>query len=1081
MLNLDESLYSNILKEVQRNKSSLFLIKKNNTVSQNTLNEIIKLIPDSCKYFHINYNTDINLEPYFPLCSIIKNHINSERELNNILDELEIYPAHKEIFKTYFLNGYCERTEEVLSFDFNYEKSKLYKSFLDILNYFSKDTLLLIILQNITNAPSSTIDWIKWLITNSPNNKFKIVLTLDDYCYWNSSLQYQFDDLIQLLELDGLILELSKGIFGTINNNVLDRDSIIANCSFNELLKLGDNYYNFFALDEALYCYNQYFKTLNGSYKNIPIDKLSKVLICLGNTYCLTEDYDKSLHYYGLLLNNSLEHKDEYFKIIATQKLSMVNILKKKFSIAENLAKHSYTLSKKLNDDELLFTSYTLIFWINELAKYRTTLNKFIFAKDFIDLAKKYNKKNMLAYFLTHSFYGIEYASPEDNKVSYYNEGQALAKELHNENCILSSYLKTALVYAVNGLYDISITYYKKVELLLKKLNNPFRLAQTYNGIGYYYLTKEKYIDANNYYDLALSNLKSSRNFDEICMTIFNKGFNYLLACNYEKANKCFNLCISIFSVLKVDRLRLTTLTRLYGIIGLNNYYLGNYYKAYSFLSNMVKKNSNIRTQRFKDDDDEYFLLNLLHALLCKVEGNLIKSEQYFEKANHYLTLIEGSLNCLTPKFMYEYSELLYELDKKELGDTYRNLGINYCLKNNYPFYLSLLENKTPNITKLPKNSSSLDWVLESAKQQASLNQLNAKVDEINFLNLFQENLSSLDDLEKVLSSSITLVENRFALDYTFMITYEENNIDLTYSSLNDSDVNSSLTNIIYLLYKYKNAFVYPDNCIALNNDLSLFTNKLQSLLNIKISSLIYVPILKDGQLKCSFLCLTKVRNDLFNNEITLNEEALRIINLSIKQLFETVCRIKSQQKLLQSAYTDVLTGLCNRQGFYNKLSTVINNNTINTITLFYIDLDNFKYYNDTFGHKIGDDVLIWFGNILKSLTPKCSPPIRYGGDEFILLLENYSYEDILNIANNIYFRLERFLGFTDRISSILNQDVFIPKEKHLSCSIGIVRAKLDYNDNLYDLIDLADKAMYEAKRKGKHQFIIADDIIIKN
>ena len=144
----------------------------------------------------------------------------------------------------------------------------------------------------------------------------------------------------------------------------------------------------------------------------------------------------------------------------------MINILKKKFSLAEILSKQSYTLSKKLNNEELILNSYSLIFWINEFAKYRTNLNKFNFANESIYLAKIYKRKNMLAYFLTHSYYEIEYSGPEDKKISYSNEGRRLALELDNQNCILSSYLKTALVYAVRGFYNISITYYKKVELI---------------------------------------------------------------------------------------------------------------------------------------------------------------------------------------------------------------------------------------------------------------------------------------------------------------------------------------------------------------------------------------------------------------------------------------------------------------------------------------------------------------------------------------------------------------------------------------------------------------------------------------
>lgn len=727
----------------------------------------------------------------------------------------------------------------------------------------------------------------------------------------------------------------------------------------------------------------------------------------------------------------------------------------------------------------MILNSYSLIFWINEFAKYRTNLNKFTFNDEFISLAQKYKKKNMLAYFLTHSFNEIEYASPEDNKVTYYNNGQQLAKDLDNQNCILSSYLKTALVYAVRGFYNISITYYKKVETLLSEMKDYFRLAQTYNGIGYYYLTNEDYIKANTYYDLALFNLRHTWNFDEICMTIFNKGFNFLLSSNYTKANKCFNICLSVLNVLKVDRLRLTTLTRLYGIIGLNNFYLGNYYKSYSFLSNMKSPTSDVKTEIFKDDHDEFFLANLLQGLLLKTEGKLDDARIYFEKANHYLNIIEGSLKCLLPKFTYEYYNLLLSLNDIETANKFKSIGINYCIDNNYNYYLQFLKGETPKAIEINYDPSAMDWVIEAAKQQASLNELNSKVDEINFLNLFQENLSSLDDLEKVLSSSMTLIENRFALDYSFMFIYEENELNLVYSSTNKRNINDELSNTIKLLSSYKTAFVYPDHSTSSNKDLSLFISSIENIIDLKIHSFIYVPIINDNELKASFLCLTKVCDEVFNNEITLNNEFLRTINLSIKQLFETIRRIRGQQKLLQSAYTDILTGLCNRQGFYNKLSNLVDNKpkTNSTLTLFYIDLDNFKYYNDSFGHKIGDEVLIWFADILKSLVPKNNTPIRYGGDEFLLLLQDYTNKEILDIANNIYTKLENSNGFTHKISGILNTDIIIPKEKILSCSIGIITINISDLNCISDFIEKADKAMYEAKKRGKHQFILANNI----
>lgn len=1076
MLNIDIGRYSSILKEIERNEASIFLIKKNGQSFDSNLNYLNKSSNSEYNTFYTDYKFYPILEPYSPFCSLIKNFTNTKKDLDYLMNELSVYPAHKELFKSFIFNGKANRIEEILPFDYAYEKSRFFTEFLNFFNYYAKKKTLLITLENINYAPISTINWLKWLFTNSSNNNFKIILTLNDYHYYNENFQSNFDDLIQLLELDGLLLEFSNKI---LINKTQSSDNNYINLNNSDNLFNGDNYYNFFALEEALNFYKINYDLIKENNSKHTLEELYLTLLKLGNTYCLLENYDESLKYYELLSNVSLENGNDYFRLIAIQKLSMINILKKKFSLAETLSKQSYTLSKKLNNEELIFNSYSLIFWINEFAKYRTNLNKFNFANEFIYLAKKYKRKNMLAYFLTHSYYEIEYSGPEDKKISYSNEGRRLALELDNQNCILSSYLKTALVYAVRGFYNISITYYKKVEVLLLEMKDYFRLAQTYNGIGYYYLTNEDYITANSYYDLALLNLRYNWNFDEICMTIFNKGFNFLLSNQYTKANDCFNICLSILNVLKVDRLRLTTLTRLYGIVGLNNFYLGNYYKAYSFLSNMKTQCKDATIKFFKDDDDEFFLSNFLQGLLLKTENKLIEAKSFFEKANYYLGLLEGSLKCLLPKFNYEYYSLLTELGNFNEANKYKEYGIRYCRENNFNYYLSILEGNDPNPIQIPHDPSSMNWVVEAAKQQASLNELNSKVDEINFLNLFQENLSSLDDLDKVLSSSMSLIESRFALDYSFMLLHENSTIDLIYSSSNDDNINNKLPKLISLLSDYKQGFVYPNHSTSLTNKLKSFINKIELLINSNIHSFIFIPILKDNKLKASYLCLTKSSGEMINNEITLNNEFLRLINLTTKQLFETIRRIEGQQKLLQSAYTDMLTGICNRQGFYNRLSNLLdyNPNDSNTVTLFYIDLDNFKYYNDSFGHKIGDQVLIWFAEILNSVTPKHNSPIRYGGDEFLLLLQDYSNEEILSVANNIYNSLEKYIGFSDRISKILMKDITIPNEKLLSCSIGIITMNITSCTTMSDLIESADHAMYEAKKRGKHQFIVANNI----
>ena len=186
----------------------------------------------------------------------------------------------------------------------------------------------------------------------------------------------------------------------------------------------------------------------------------------------------------------------------------------------------------------------------------------------------------------------------------------------------------------------------------------------------------------------------------------------------------------------------------------------------------------------------------------------------------------------------------------------------------------------------------------------------------------------------------------------------------------------------------------------------------------------------------------------------------------------------KSQEKLKTLAYYDSLTSLPNRPLFMDRLGQEIKYAQRNrkTIAVFFLDLDEFKKINDTFGHSAGDSLLVSVGNRLKDCLrysdtigrssgvirrDQASTPeqfSRIGGDEFTLIIPNFSDKKFIATV------AEKILSLFKQPFQVAGREIFI------STSIGIALYP-DNGDTVETLIKNADTAMYRAKEAGKNTF----------
>lgn len=154
-------------------------------------------------------------------------------------------------------------------------------------------------------------------------------------------------------------------------------------------------------------------------------------------------------------------------------------------------------------------------------------------------------------------------------------------------------------------------------------------------------------------------------------------------------------------------------------------------------------------------------------------------------------------------------------------------------------------------------------------------------------------------------------------------------------------------------------------------------------------------------------------------------------------------------------AERDALTQQYNRWGGQKLLDDFMRSGTAGSIIM--LDIDHFKLINDTHGHLVGDRVLQQFAARVSSALRSDGHLIRWGGEEFLVLISNIAERDVVTVA--------------ERLRTAINSDLFPPVGK-LTASGGATSRK--DNDTLESLIARADKALYEAKLKGRDQVVCA-------
>ena len=314
---------------------------------------------------------------------------------------------------------------------------------------------------------------------------------------------------------------------------------------------------------------------------------------------------------------------------------------------------------------------------------------------------------------------------------------------------------------------------------------------------------------------------------------------------------------------------------------------------------------------------------------------------------------------------------------------------------------------------------------------------------------------------------------NKLALSLHYKAPVDTSKLKVTFRNYNDSyshiedPVSLKFNSITYNPNVRKSRVEIPFKALQVDNWWVEQYNIDFSHSQVELSNVSFIEILTNGINTLGNYDI-EIKSIILYGQLISEASLLKLI--LVIWLIIIICFITLQRnKLKRLSLTDTLTGLYNRQGISiwtdKKISSLIKQPKLH---MFYLDLDDFKKVNDTYGHRIGDHVLIAFSNhiqnYLNSIPYLTYAFARLAGDEFGLVIIDLKKSQVSDLAENLLNVL----------------DVPISLEKHetyIHASLGISELKEGVK-TFEDLLARADSAMYYAKNTGKNHYKIFDKIV---
>lgn len=592
--------------------------------------------------------------------------------------------------------------------------------------------------------------------------------------------------------------------------------------------------------------------------------------------------------------------------------------------------------------------------------------------------------------------------------------GLGIALRIGAENRVaVSSHILGVFLFAAG--YPVKAgRYYRDALALRRRIQDPIELIKTLNGYGYYNFLVGRFAVAIRLFREALDYLVHKLDFQEICLTLYNISVIQIFTKRYRSALSNIESILDVMKILDIRDFPFHSPNEVLALRALCQWKLR-------------------ATVHFHDSGNDSrsglitFVKTILRASMSDIDPVTIESD--FRLA---LSQIRQREDYLFRMFVAAEGALLFdERGEAERAQRFRALAAEYAREAGFPEVYERYVNRSEPLHegRGAMNRFFQRSILETAKQYVALSRLQRQTFAIRFLYELQVFLFSSSDQDRI--------------DWDHLAQVTAKNLDTVRLQL--TLVREDGTRQRLATYRAPHAgeavVHYSARSPGSNHYLILSAFKLGTVSDPEFQNLLATVV---AQI----------------------ESAYRLNRVN--------------QELKEAATRDHLTKLLNRKALHSIMESETHRmqrfagKAHGAHSLIYIDLDNFKLYNDTFGHSAGDLVLRLFADFLIAHCRSCDLAARLGGDEFLVILTETGIEGSRAWAERMLRDLEARLGFLPEVEHYTGKRHEIPPERYLSCSMGITPLDLGV-DSWQNSLSRADAGLYQAKQTGKRGYVVID------